>query len=306
MAPESEVLDTFDINITHKFSIRKGHVKYQADDGGDIGNDNPNWHKIGILGYSYEDKPNIQEIDYGLFYENRKLYLDIKKWKLWQDNNERDGKYLTLHYKYNNKFTFGAELGSYEGNSYLYPYLEYQGDWNYKYYQAITGKEMKNFCAVDNKLVTHHLVASKYKGINTKYHKELTDSWYSGEIAKIDTNIVITPQFMYRFNKKNEFHDLEFYYYASGWYQMNTSSNDCYYSPDFYDSTFLEIHPVYKKLEFIGKVGYSFETSTTLYSYGVDFDINWLHIGCMKNHSYKSGVDGYWYQECYLKAGVKW
>ena len=296
---ETESLALFDINITKKFSILKGNLNYQA-------NDNTRWHKIGVLGYYYEDKPQMKEIDYGLFYENNKIYIDAKKWKLWQFENVRNGKYFTFHYKYNNKFTFGAELGQYEGFSYLYPYVEYQSNWNYKYYQSVTGKDMKSFCAVDNHLVTHHLIASKYKGINTKYKKELTDEWYSGEISKIDSNIVLTPQFMYRFKKKHNLKDIEFYYYASGWYQANSATTECYYSPDFYDSTFLEIHPVYKKLELIGKVGYSFYTDTFLYSYGFDFDVNWLNMGCMKNHSYKDGVNGYWYEECYLKAGVEW
>ena len=268
-------------------------------------NTNSKWYKVGVLGYYYEDKPQIKEIDYGLFYENNKIYLDIKKWKLWQFNNVRNGKYITLHYNYN-KFIFGAEIGKYEGFSYLYPYLEYQSNWNYRYYQSVTGKDNKSFCAVDKHLVTHHLIASKYKGINTKYKKELTDEWYSGEISKIDNNIIITPQFMYRFKKKHNLKDVEVYYYSSGWYQTNSATTKCYYSPSFYDSTFLELHPVYKKLELIGKIGYSFYTDTLLYSYGFDFDIKGLNVGCMKNHSYKTGVDDYWYEECYLKAGVEW
>jgi Flp pilus assembly protein TadD len=303
LAKEKDVLNIEELNITKKFSIKKGNVNYQA---GDYGGGNKKWHKIGVLGYYYEDLHQIKDIDYGLFYETNKLYIDIKKWKLWQFDNERNGKYFTIHYKYNNKFTFGAEIGQYEGFSYIYPYLEYQSKWNYKYYQSITGKDMKSFCPVDKHLVTHHLIASKYKGINTNYKKELTDEWYSGEISKIDSDIALTPQFMYRFKKKHQIKNVEFYYYASGWYQVNTSPTTCFYSPSFYDSTFLEIHPVYKKLELIGKLGYSIYTDTLLYSYGFDFDVNWLNVGCMKNHSYKNGISGYWYEECYLKAGVEW
>jgi hypothetical protein len=110
---------------------------------------------------------------------------------------------------------------------------------------------------------------------------------------------------MYRFRTDN-IKDLEFYYYLSGWYQMNTTPTDCYYSPDFYDSTYLEVHPVYKKLELIGKIGYSFEGQSLLYSYGFDFGNDWLSFDCMKNYSYKAGFDSYWYEECHLKAGVKW
>ena len=302
LAKEKDVLNIININMTQKFSIKKGNINPNIY----ANIKNQNYHKIGLLGYYYEDVTKMKEIDYGIFYETHKIYFDIKKWKLWQYEQVRKGKYITLHYKYNDKFTFGAELGKYEGFSYLYPYLEYQSNWNYLYYQSITGKDMKTFCAVDKHLLTHHLIASKYKGIHTKYNKELTDEWYSGELSKIDNNIGITPQFMYRFKKKHNIKDIEFYYYLSGWYQANTSPNDCFYSPSFYDSTFLEIHPVYKKLELIGKIGYSIYTNTLLYSYGFDFDNNWLNVGCMRNHSYKSGISGYWYEECYLKAGVKW
>ena len=299
---EKEVLSLVDINLTNKFSIKKGKIKY-SNDNEFVEADKTN--KIGVKGYYYEDKTKIKEIDYGLFYENKNFYFDIKKWKLWQNEKERNGKYLTFHYK-KNKFEIGAEVGNYESYSYLYPYLEYKGDWNLLYYQSITGKDMKTFCAVDNHLLTHHLIASKYKGFNTKYNKELTNKWYSFEVSKIDNNIALTPQFSYKFNKKDEYKNFEFYYYLSGWYQMNSSTNDCYYSPNFYDSTYLEIHPVYKKLELIGKIGYSFYTDTLLYSYGFNFTNDYISFDCMKNHSYKSGINGYWYEECNLKAGVKW
>jgi len=301
---EEEVLNSIELNITKNFSIKKGNTKYQKENN-EILQSNTLNNKIGVLGYYYKDKTDIQEIDYGVFYENNNLYLDIKKWKLWKNDNNRDGKYLTLHYK-KNRLELGIELGKYEDYSYLYPYLEYKSNWNILAYQSITGKDMKSFCAVDTHLSTYHLIVSKYKGIVSNYNKSLTDKWYSFEISNILANFAFTPQFSYRFDKKNIFKDIEFYYYASGWYQMNLMENDCYYSPNLADSTFLEIHPIYKKLELIGKIGYSIKGNSFLYSYGFDFQNKWLSLGCMKNFSYKDSINNYWYEECHLKAGVKW
>jgi hypothetical protein len=242
----------------------------------------------------------MKEIDYGVFYETDKFYLDFKRWKLWQDK-KRDGKYFTFHYKFD-KLLAGFELGNYEGYSYLYPYISYK---NLVYYQSITGKDMKSFCAVDKHLLTHHLVYSKYKGLTTKYKKELAKKWWSIELSKIDNNLMFVPQFEYNLGK-SEYKNLEFYYQLSGWYQKSTSITDCYYSEKLYDSTFLEFHPIYKKFELIGKFGYSYLAETFLYSYGFDYTNKYLKLKCMKNFSYKNSLNNYWYEECSLTAGVKW
>jgi len=285
--------------MVKKFSIKKGTANYYGGLGGN------NLHKLGVEGYYYRDKPGVKESDYGVFYETDNFYLNLKKWKLWQDSNTRDGKYFTLHYNYSN-WTFGGELGKYEDKTYLYPYIQYKSYINYMYYQSITGKESKSFCAVDNNLKTHHIVLSQYKGYLTKYKKDITDFWWSVDLSKTDSNIGLTPQFTYRFNKKHTYKDLEFYYYLSGWYQFNSKESNCYYSPSKYDSTYVEIHPIYKRLELIGKFGYSVEGKSKLYSYGFNFNNKWLDFGCMKNYSYKQGFDSYWYEECNLKAGVEW
>ena len=141
--------------------------------------------------------------------------------------------------------------------------------------------------------------------MTTKYKKELTKKWWSVELSKIDNNIVFTPQFEYNLGE-NEFKDLEFYYQLSGWYQKSSSPSDCYYSDDLYDSTYLEIHPVYKKFELIGKVGYSFIAQSLLYSYGFGYTNKYIQLKCMKNYSYKDEISNYWYEECKLTAGVKW
>ena len=107
--------------------------------------------------------------------------------------------------------------------------------------------------------------------------KGLTKKWWSLELSKIDNNIAFTPQFEYNLGK-NETKYLEFYYQFSGWYQVNNVLSDCYYTEKFSDSTFVEIHPIYKKFELIGKVGYSFMGESLLYSYGFDYTNKYLKL----------------------------
>ena len=245
----------------------------------------------------------MQEIDSGLFYETNKYYLDFKKWKLWDNNERRDGKYLDAYYKFN-KLKAGFTFGKYEGYTYLFPYLEYSSNYTYKFYQKITGKEQKSFCAVDKHLTTSTFEISKYKGYQKKY-KEMTKYWWSTALSNIKSNNQFTPQFQYLLKQK-DLSVIENYFYISGWYQFDSNPNDCYYSPNFTDNTLLEWHPVYKGLEGIFKYGYSFKDSVYLKSYGFDYQDKFISFDCTKNYSFKSGTSAYWYEECNLKAGVKW
>ena len=259
--------------------------------------------QLGLKGYYYEDKEKIKLIDYGIYYKNNTIYMDISKWRLWQNSKKRDGKYFTFH-KTIDKFILGVEVGEYEKYGYLYPYIEYQDNINLKYFHSITGKDKKSFCGVDNNLTTKHFVISQYKGIKSDY-LELTDMWWSVDFSKIDNNLEITPQFQYLFYNK-DYKKIENYFYISGWYQYNSKTIDCYYSPDLIDSTFLEFHPIYKKLEGILKLGYSFIGDSFLYSYGFNYTEKYFDIGCMKNHSYKDSISNYWYSECKMDIRVKW
>ena len=260
-------------------------------------------NQLGFIGEYYRDKDGVKLVDYGLFYKRYPLYIDLKGWRLYKSNDDRVGKYFTLHYDIN-RFTLGFELGNYEDTNYIYPYISYNGAINIAYFQSITGKDKKSFCAVDENLISNHLVFSKYSGFQTDY-LELTNFWWSIEFAKIDTNLEITPQFQYKFYE-NSYKNIDFYYYLSGWYQYNSKPTDCYYSPDLTDSNYIELHPTYKYLEGVAKLGYSFIESSFLYSYGAKFNNGFLEIGCMRNHSYRDTTANYWYDECKLVTKVKW
>jgi tetratricopeptide (TPR) repeat protein len=306
LSPIKEVFSTFEVkkydkNIT-LFPLKK-KIQKKIKKEKQI-NRNPTIKSksvVGFKGYYFQDKPDIKLLDYGVYYKNKQIYFDVSKWRLWQDENSRDGEYLTFHYNID-KFKVGLELGSYENYSYFYPYLEYQSKINIQYFHSITGKDKKSFCAVDNNLVTKHLVFSKYKG--DKLNDKMTDYWWSFDISQIDSNIELTPQFLYQLKEKS-YKKIDNYFYLSGWYQLNSQPSDCYYSPDFTDSTYLEYHPLYKNLEGIFKVGYSFKGQSILYSYGFNFDTKYFNLGCLKNHSYRDSLRNYWYEECFLDVGVQ-
>jgi tetratricopeptide (TPR) repeat protein len=301
---EKEVLNRMEVNLTNKFELKKNTILVA-----DIK------QKVGLKGEYYEDKTDIRFTSYGPYYKyqfnaENSYYVDVQKWKLWQNEQKRNGKFLTFKAK-NGAWTFGGEAGSYEGYSYIYPYIEYNDYFTYIFSQAVTGKEKKSFCAVDDHLNSLNFSISKYQGAYVKSKKEMTDYWGSLGFSQISNgNFSITPQFQYRFNREDEiFKDTTYvYYYLSGWYTSNSKQDaDCYYSPDLYDSTFLEVHPVYNNLELIGKAGYSAIENTFLYSYGFDYQYNDnVSLNCMKNHSFRDNVSDYWYLECKLDIGVQW
>jgi len=258
-------------------------------------------NRIGLKGYFYRDKEKIKLIDYGAYYKNNKIYFDISKWKLWRNKLKKEGNYFTFHYNFLNNLIAGVEIGSYENNSYFYPYIEYE-DWlNIKYFHSVTGKDKKSFCGIENNLTTKHLIFSKYKGFDEK----MTDFWWSVDFSKIENNLEITPQFLYLFYN-DKITDIDYYLYLSGWYQTNSIKSNCYYSPSFSDSTYLEFHPTYKNLEGIFKVGYSFIGDDFLYGYGFKLNTQYLDLECLRNHSYKNSINNYWYDECFLDAKVNW
>ena len=303
----SEVFTSIDINITKKLTFKKGNTKYTP-----ISKFNG---KYGVKGYYYTDIDKIHEYDNGVYFDNKYIYLDFRYWRLWRLGEKRFGRYTTIHFKYNKSIKVGVEIGSYNTKNdsqrtivYMYPFFEYkmQNNLVFQYSQSVTGKDKESFCSVDKGLRTDKLLLSKYSGNQNIYGFDVTKLSYSLELDKIKDNISVIPQFLYRFNTSNKFRKLELYYFLSGWYQINSNPSECYYSDSFYDSTFLEIQPVYGRLEFIGKLGYSIKNKTVLKSVGVNYVGDIMGFGCTKNYSYRNGKDNYWYLECHLDAGVKW
>jgi tetratricopeptide (TPR) repeat protein len=107
-------------------------------------------------------------------------------------------------------------------------------------------------------------------------HKGL---WWSAAFEDIeDGNRVWTLQYDYEFYDIRKWNS-DFVLALSGWYQFNSLSTDCYYSPQRVDNTLLSIRfdrALTKEWNIKGRasLGYSFEDQTTLYNGGI-----WLKSG---------------------------
>lgn len=308
------VLIPFEVNTTKNFFIPHPQKKKTTITQNNIVNNTKN-NRLGFLADYFNDSSKISLFDYGLYYRHTfnsewSLYSDIRKWKLYDPIESRNGEALKVHAIYK-QLTFGAEVGKYKNFDYFHPYLEYDSYLNYKLFKNIVGKEQKTFCAVDRHLSSWNFIASKYIAAKTHAENEIADYWSSLTLSKkSDDNFVITPQFLYRFPKESKpfkTKELYLYYYISGWYTYNTQPSSCYYSPKFQDSTLIEVHPIYKKLELIGKYGYSFKGNSSLYSYGFNYKYNnLLTFNCTKNNSYRNNTSEYSYTECSLDVGAEW
>jgi tetratricopeptide (TPR) repeat protein len=136
--------------------------------------------------------------------------------------------------------------------------------------------------------------------------------WGAIELGQINDDVenkTITPQFDYRFNYKT-YGEVNTHLIASGWYQANSESNDCYYSPDFVDATLVGInadYPLNQSWLLKGKAaaGYSFSDDTALYQIGIWAEKELaeslgIELGCFSSNSLGDGaaVGAYGYREC--------
>jgi|GEM_PF-2282116 len=165
--------------------------------------------------------------------------------------------------------------------------------------------------------------SSKYHAIKTeitgyRYFTDYQESWWSLAYEHIDDdNNVFIPQFQYDFTTydNDKFH---FVPYAAGWYQFNSKTSDCYYSPHQADATFVGLKTfaniddhLTAKLQAAG--GYSFFDDVWLYDLGAWLYTDYLKdmrgsIGCsFKNSStYSAYYDGYKSYECNLNFRKLW
>ncbi len=99
----------------------------------------------------------------------------------------------------------------------------------------------------------------------------------------------------------------------SGSYATNSKTSKFYYSPDFYDSNYLQIKPrlYFSNNSFIqgmGGIGYSIKNSDFLYTYGLlaqvpIYESFYLNVDC---RHYKSGYSQKGADECYASVSHSW
>ena len=164
---------------------------------------------------------------------------------------------------------------------------------------------------------TYHTVL-KAEITNFKQLDSYRGLWYSIAYEKIDDdNTVLTPQIDY------DFYSLKYYkniisFYFSGWYQFNSKTTSCYYSPDKTDSNIIGIKldrniAKHWKLHAQAGGGYSFWDGNYLYSLkayiqSVYFKNFYTKLGCELSNSSKKTINtsGYGSYECIWEISKQW
>ncbi|WP_457563352.1 tetratricopeptide repeat protein [Caminibacter pacificus] len=164
---------------------------------------------------------------------------------------------------------------------------------------------------------TNHI---KIKAEITKYTQldDLRGLWWSLAYERVDdSNNIFTPQIdydFYEFNKKTYTGT----FYFSGWYQFNSKTTSCYYSPKKTDANIIGIKLNKNlnqalKTHIQGGIGYSFWDKTYLYSIkGYIKNINtkklYTKLGCKISNSSSSSVTTHGFQsiECLWEIDKKW
>lgn len=280
-----------------------------------------------LQGYYFEDSDNIRFSSVDLFYKREEFidnidvgvdsgFFAIEKKNLKKYEGRRYGATL-----YADQWSLRLGVNQYSDFSEFVPTLKYQD--RYKKHSYLLEFTRQNalfytysLCSYENRISTNHFQASDY--VNLGNEKDL---WASFALDDYDNgDLAFTPQFDYRFYYDTIVApDLTYHLAVEGWYTSHTKTNDCFYSPDFYDSTLVRIDPEYhlsKSLRLQSKfgVGYSFYAKSLHYKYGVwlkgtplqDMDYS---FGCLQSNSSRgsfAGSKGYSYVECKAELGYRW
>ncbi|WP_281950465.1 tetratricopeptide repeat protein [Nitrosophilus kaiyonis] len=272
--------------------------------------------------YHYSDKDHInfynKKIVFSkIFNDKVNLHISPQIWKLIDDESLK-GKTLQTSLKYSN-YNFGINFDKFNSKTDFSPYFQYET--TYKKVSIRTTIKKRNYGFLkyrkylfDERIDAISLDFDFYKDIDLKKKKYI---WASIEFDKVDDgNKALTAQFVYQYLFK-KYYSFENGFIVSGWYHLNSKTSDYYYSPKFYDSTFLGIET--KKIKnnysflFKPEIGYSFKESSFLYQIS-----SWLEYRFDQHSSIKlsfiqgnslsksSNNQNYWYREVNFKLLYRW
>jgi len=272
-----------------------------------------------------KEKKNKFNLSFYHFQDNQKtLYNQLNLNYLRKISTYYAGIYgRFFHLKQNSK--------KYNGNLIAIELQKYNYDLKLGYDNA---KDGSLFAEFNTKMLNHNLkllyenlvysrrticsLNHKRFDIQLSKYQQLTPNrglWYSLEGEYIDDgNLVFTPQFDYEFYY-NTFKNNPYNLYLSGWYQFNTKTTKCYYSPDKTDSNIIGIkyYPKNRWLNLMlkGGVGYSFFDNAFLYvlSFKASKNLKLFNLYAQCNYSNTQGLNkpgNYKSYECLFNIGRQW
>lgn len=277
-------------------------------------------------GYYFEDSEGVQFKSADLFYRRYNVTKDVSlgvDGGLFLVQEPLKGKRTGYRYGasvFYNHFAFRLGINRFEKFSEVVPTIQYQNRYkNHEYVLEYTRQNALFYtyrvCPVDEKIKADHFSGSDFITFEDK-----TNLWLNITANNYSNNdLEAIGQFDWRFYYDQVTESFVYDIALEGYYVANTKPNDCFYSPNFNDSTLLRIDPDYRWNKYIALkgmagAGYSFEAKQFLYKYGA-----WLYgdpmnnlsytLGCLQSNSARSGTnsqEGYYYRECKAELGYKW
>ena len=169
--------------------------------------------------------------------------------------------------------------------------------------------------ALYEQIGTNHFIA------NTYYYGGERWNLYSSIALNVyeNSNTAFVPQFDYNFYRFIFTKNFSIATSLNGWYMFNSNENSSYYSPKHYDSTLVGLRPSwtisqYVILNAIADLGYSFDTPSALYNFGLNLSMpekNGLsyQLGCRESNAARndslSTID-YYEVECTGLLEYRW
>ena len=246
----------------------------------------------GKLNY-FQDNQNIDMLTYQLkTFKNINnsilLYLFFTGYNLNDDTKKANGHYYGIGIKKDNFYgdlfldKSGANSNIGWGLTYLTDFLDYELTFKFNKKNLIYSRH--TYCSKE--LMRLKGEVSGYKTLPSK-----RGFWWSLAQEKIDDkNLVTTLQFDYDFYEKS-FGNFDTLYTIAGWYQFNSKTTSCYYSPKKADSNYIGVkgyYPLNKKFNIHAKAffGYSFWQKALLYKTGL-----WLKNNSSNEYNFELGCD---------------
>ncbi len=279
---------------------------------------------IGMKWYWYRNAADTRFNNLAVYYETPIEYIGIDakaeagRFTIQDDEGEETGSYLHVSgAKYN--LELGLQFYNFDKFLQVNPYVKYryaldEHALEFIYYRRNAGLIAKySTCPIREEIDGDNLQINDYVELEDGNH-----FWGAVDFTRFtDSNIAVTPQFNFYFHN-GSVGLLEYKYLLFGWYNFNTTTTACYYSPTAYDSTWFGVELDYgltNEFSILGKaaLGYSLTDNTSLYQIGgwVEYELAngfYAKAGCSKHNSQQNTALStvFDYEECEAIVEYRW
>lgn len=274
--------------------------------------------------YWYSDASDTTFSRYSIYFKNQiesfdlTTFMEAGYFVLKDERAEEPGEYLFASIE-----KYDLELGiyfySFDSFNQFDPYVRYRWKMENHNLEAIFYRRNASLiikystCPIERQINGYDIQLNDYVPLDdNNYFWGAIDFTYFD-----DSNFAATPQFNFYFHN-GILGLLRYKFYLAGWYNFNTRTTDCYYSPNNYDSTFFGVDLEYlinRNFTFLGKaaLGYSLSDNSSLYELGawIEYELAngiYAKAGCKKQNSQENTAlsSTYTYEECEANIEYRW